>query len=92
MFRIGTADDDDGYFADGSKGDSKAKRLVTAWTRDAVSMSNSYIGAVGLLKEGRKGGDEVDVVLNACTTHLRDINHNIVQWGHGKKDDLEMDR
>jgi hypothetical protein len=41
-------------------------------------------------EEANGGG--VGVVLNACTVHLQEMNHHVVQWGHGKKDDIEMER
>jgi hypothetical protein len=94
----GGADDDDGYFGDSSSGDDKATALIGQWSKDSVDLSNSYTGAISMLQATINGSGEeangggVGVVLNACTVHLQEMNHHVVQWGHGKKDDIEMER
>jgi hypothetical protein len=99
----GGVEDEDGYFDDDtSDGSAKAQQLITQWAKSAVEISNSYTGAVGMLQQGGAGAgagavpagskEGVAVVLNACTVHLQDINHHGMQWGHGKKDDFDMDR
>ena len=91
----------------GGNGASRAMQLVTQSTRQSVELANSYTGAAGLLQqasarrghreaeegsEGSGGGGEgVGMVLNACTLHLEDMSHHVLQWGHGNKDNFDMD-